>query len=233
MKRIRAVFITLITVIMLCGCEAVSDTAISGSSPNAKDKGISSIHLASANCSVEISEGDVLKDKYFTVNSSGAFTLSDISVENENPNVAAAELVEIKLESFVYYKITAKSEGTAKLHFKSGNGLAESETINVTVTKKQDMSSTEAKASSSEIKTSASAGSKQSKSSNITSSKSKSTVSTKSKSNNTARTGNTVYVTPKGKKYHYLESCGGKNSTATSLEQAKAQGKEPCKKCAQ
>ena len=41
-----------------------------------------------------------------------------------------------------------------------------------------------------------------------------------------------VYVTPSGKKYHYIKTCPGKNSTATTLSKAIASGKGPCKKCA-
>ena len=43
----------------------------------------------------------------------------------------------------------------------------------------------------------------------------------------------TVYKTPTGKRYHYLSTCGGKNSTATTLSQAIAMGLTPCQKCAQ
>ncbi|MBS7223980.1 MAG: hypothetical protein KH050_01375 [Clostridiaceae bacterium] len=42
----------------------------------------------------------------------------------------------------------------------------------------------------------------------------------------------TVYVTPTGKRYHYSASCGGKNATATTLENAKSRGLTPCSKCA-
>ena len=42
----------------------------------------------------------------------------------------------------------------------------------------------------------------------------------------------TVYVTPNGKKYHLSPSCGGKNAKATSLDEAKADGKTACGKCA-
>ena len=43
----------------------------------------------------------------------------------------------------------------------------------------------------------------------------------------------TVYVTPTGKRYHYISTCGGKNSTASTLNKAKARGLTPCQKCAQ
>ncbi len=44
-------------------------------------------------------------------------------------------------------------------------------------------------------------------------------------------TGRTVYVTPTGSKYHHDPQCGGKNSTATTLNRAKSMGLSPCSKC--
>ncbi|MCI8291269.1 MAG: hypothetical protein HFJ25_03325 [Clostridia bacterium] len=44
--------------------------------------------------------------------------------------------------------------------------------------------------------------------------------------------GQTVYITPSGEKYHYLSTCGGKNSKPIDLDSAKARGYGPCKKCA-
>ena len=43
--------------------------------------------------------------------------------------------------------------------------------------------------------------------------------------------GEHVYITPSGKKYHYSPSCGGENAFETTLEEALAEGKTPCKKC--
>ena len=45
-------------------------------------------------------------------------------------------------------------------------------------------------------------------------------------------TGQTVYVTPTGKRYHLDPDCGGKNSTPATLDAALARGLTPCKKCA-
>ena len=38
----------------------------------------------------------------------------------------------------------------------------------------------------------------------------------------------TVYVTPSGKRYHYLASCAGKNAAAADIASAKARGLTPC-----
>ncbi len=42
-----------------------------------------------------------------------------------------------------------------------------------------------------------------------------------------------VYRTPFGKKYHFDEECGGKNSFVVSLDEAQNAGLTPCSKCAQ
>ena len=41
----------------------------------------------------------------------------------------------------------------------------------------------------------------------------------------------TVYVTPSGKKYHFSNTCPGKNSTEITLDEALTSGREACKKC--
>lgn len=45
--------------------------------------------------------------------------------------------------------------------------------------------------------------------------------------------GDVVYITPTGKRYHLSATCGGKNSTESTLEIALDMGLTPCKKCAQ
>lgn len=60
-----------------------------------------------------------------------------------------------------------------------------------------------------------------------------STSSSASKPSGTTNyNGQTVYITPSGEKYHYLSTCGGKNSKPIDLDSAKARGYGPCKKCA-
>ena len=57
-------------------------------------------------------------------------------------------------------------------------------------------------------------------------------TTTQSTSTTTTDNSRTVYVTPTGKRYHYISTCGGKNSTASTLNKAKARGLTPCQKCA-
>ena len=63
----------------------------------------------------------------------------------------------------------------------------------------------------------------------ITTTKKSTTVTANSDENNTL----IVYKTPTGKRYHLIATCGGKNSTQTTLEDAIKLGLTPCKKCAE
>lgn len=56
---------------------------------------------------------------------------------------------------------------------------------------------------------------------------------TKNTSNSTTKpTGEQVYITPTGKKYHAIAKCGNtKSSTKVSLSNAQGKGLEPCQKC--
>lgn len=88
--------------------------------------------------------------------------------------------------------------------------------------------------------TSANANSSSNKSSStqVNSNKPNSSTTTNSKTNASASTTSnkndsmTVYITPTGKRYHYLSTCGGKNSKPTTKADAIARGLTPCQKCA-
>ena len=45
-------------------------------------------------------------------------------------------------------------------------------------------------------------------------------------------TSRTVYITPTGSKYHFDNNCNGGTYIASTLDEAKSMGLEPCKKCA-
>ena len=76
---------------------------------------------------------------------------------------------------------------------------------------------------------SSSSSSSTSSSASVSSGKQSSSSSVSSSTTNSQ----TVYVTPTGKRYHLKATCGGKNSRATTLSNAKSMGLTPCKKCAQ
>lgn len=115
-------------------------------------------------------------------------------------------------------------------------------TIKETVQPKQEEPKSSTPSSSSSTASSSSKASTSTSTSSSTQSKStKQTTSsstTKQSSSGSSTSSNTqnsqtVYVTPTGKRYHLSPTCGGKNSTATTLSNAKSMGLTPCKKCAQ
>lgn len=52
-----------------------------------------------------------------------------------------------------------------------------------------------------------------------------------SSSSSSKSSGNAVYITPTGKKYHYDGHCNGGTYIKSSLSEAKNKGLTPCKKC--
>ena len=54
------------------------------------------------------------------------------------------------------------------------------------------------------------------------------TPTTPSKPDDTSKL---VYITPTGKRYHFLKSCAGKNATETTITKAQQIGLTGCKKC--
>ena len=142
-------------------------------------------------------------------------TEDDIVISNTEPGVIKISDVSVSISdegdrSVLTFKVTAVSAGTSKVSVKSEDGKTESNEISVTVKEKST-----------------------SKTTSGTKSSQKSTNKTVDKTQNSeSDTSRTVYVTPHGEKYHFLSSCGGKNSRATTLDRAKASGKSPCSKCA-
>ena len=92
--------------------------------------------------------------------------------------------------------------------------------------------SSSSKASTS-TSTSSSTQSKSTKQTTSSSTTKQSSSGSSTSSSSSTQNSQTVYVTPTGKRYHLSPTCGGKNSTATTLSNAKSMGLTPCKKCAQ
>lgn len=122
-------------------------------------------------------------------------------------------------------QIKPLSEGNCEVFVKSSNGI-ESNKVSVKVTDREKLES-ENRAQEEEQKIET-----QTKREDSKKSQDSSNSNTKSSRNLNNTHGAKVYRTPKGKRYHYDPDCGGKNSTETTLEKAKAAGLTPCQKCA-
>jgi len=119
-----------------------------------------------------------------------------------------------------------------EINYKTGDssGPEYTGTTTQTSTSTSNKNTSTTSQSSTNKNTSTSSSNKNTSSSQTTTSKDKTSSSS---TNQEKDTSGTVYVTPTGKKYHLDPDCGGKNSTATTLNKAKANGKTACKKCAE
>lgn len=114
-----------------------------------------------------------------------------------------ADIIDIKANGKGGFDITPAEVGSTGFRIETSDGLISSDDINVTVAE-----------ASTDVGNSV-------------------TESNSNADGTSAISGDMVYVTNSGKKYHFSQSCGGINSTAVSLEEAEQRGYEPCKRCAQ
>lgn len=184
-----------------------------------------------------------------------------INPENTNDNIDSIEFKSsnesvAKIEKYnsncknneKYAKIIPVGEGECVIYTQFGDTIKSNE-VSVKVTdndrierekaaaeQAQKEAEEKAKAEAAKVQAQAAASttsSKQRKTTSTTSSTSKAkSKSTSSKASSNKSYGQSVYVTPTGKRYHYSPTCGGKNSTASTLSAAQARGLTPCKKCA-
>lgn len=135
-----------------------------------------------------------------------AYTLSGDRASGEKFNFVGydADIIDIKADGKGGFDITPAEVGSTSFRIETSDGLISSDDISVTVSEK-----------ATEV------------GNLITDSDNNAAP------NAAAISGDIVYVTKSGKKYHLSQSCGGANSTAVSLEEAEQSGYEPCKRCAQ
>lgn len=158
-------------------------------------------------------------------------------VTNEINNIEEQNAAENNLaveESNVNYENTTVSSTTSSEEVTNNNEQGIQNNAQPKVRRSTSNSSNKpAKSSGSTL------SSKSTTSSGTSSSKSSGSGSTSSSSSSSSSTsapitdGQTVYVTPTGKRYHLKASCAGKNATASTVSKAKSRGLTPCKKCAQ
>lgn len=171
---------------------------------------ITKISFAENYSFLTLSEGETSGDFVFTVSTNGkAFTFHDFIFSSDNPSVAFAVFENYHENDGIVFNIRAVGAGTAYIHFETVDGNVVSPTIKVTVVQShtQDETTTfEPSATAEEDEPS---------------------PQTEIAGENV---GETVYVTPHGKKYHSSAKCAGKNATEISLEEAK-KSYSPCKRC--
>ena len=142
------------------------------------------------------------------------------------------KIIKIVTEVLAFFVIVANlPANNANQNYDKNNAIETTSKINTNITNVLN----ETNASITNINTNEISTNKELKSNNSTSintSTSTQKTTTQSTSATTTDNSRTVYVTPTGKRYHYISTCGGKNSTASTLNKAKARGLTPCQKCA-
>lgn len=142
------------------------------------------------------------------------------------------KIIKIVTEVLAFFVIVANlPANNANQNYDKNNAIETTSKINTNITNVLNKTNT----SITNINTNETSTSKELESNNSTSintSTSTKKTTTQSTSATTKDNSRTVYVTPTGKRYHYISTCGGKNSTASTLNKAKARGLTPCQKCA-
>lgn len=205
---------------------------------------IESIQFDESNIEIDIKE---TKDILLKINPIDADKNELEFISTNSQIVEFTKNIEKSNEKFIYGKIKPIAEGEAEVY--STSNEIESNRIKITIVdrerienekrlaeEKAQREAEEAAAAEQAKKVAEEQArkqaqeqqAKQKKSTQVTT-KQQSTSTTSQNTNNSR----TVYKTPTGKRYHYLSTCGGKNSTATTLSQAIAMGLTPCQKCAQ
>lgn len=142
------------------------------------------------------------------------------------------KIIKIVTEVLAFFVIIANlPANNANQNYDKNNAIETTSKINTNTTNVLNKTNT----SITNINTNETSTSKELESNNSTSintSTSTKKTTTQSTSATTTDNSRTVYVTPTGKRYHYISTCGGKNSTASTLNKAKARGLTPCQKCA-
>lgn len=142
------------------------------------------------------------------------------------------KIIKIVTEVLAFFVIIANlPANNANQNYDKNNAIETTSKINTNTTNVLNKTNTNiTNINTNEISTNKELKSNNSTSINTSTSTKKTT--TQSTSATTKDNSRTVYVTPTGKRYHYISTCGGKNSTASTLNKAKARGLTPCQKCA-
>ena len=142
------------------------------------------------------------------------------------------KIIKIVTEVLAFFVIVANlPANNANQNYDKNNAIETTSKINTNTTNVLNKTNTNiTNINTNEISTNKELKSNNSTSINTSTSTKKTT--TQSTSATTTDNSRTVYVTPTGKRYHYISTCGGKNSTASTLNKAKARGLTPCQKCA-
>lgn len=225
--------------IMLTACFAGGKYYLLRSESSEK---ILSLELPPFSDDIVLHEGETVYEQYFEVIFENGFSSKDITFVSEDESVASAKYSLTDRNRYVCYKIKANSVGETYIYFTANGGETVSEKVKVVVLPKVTETITaEATDFSAEPTTDipfeedeTQTTEKQTEAQTTAHTEYVSEESTVERTTEkaTEARGDTVYIAPTGKRYHYSKTCAGKNASAVSEAEAKERGRTPCKKCA-
>lgn len=247
-KRIKHIAVILPIALIIIFLISIASMPSNTPDNNASEPSTSSTNIVEENKTIEITdlhfneseiEIDIKENKGITLQISPPDAeIESLEYCTSDEKIAVIEKTDASTDkNSITLKLKPVGEGNCEVYAKSGNGI-ESNKIKVRVVNNERIQAEEQARKEAEAKKEAEErakkeaekqAKKQSESSSQTSKAQNSTNLKSSSSNNS--NGRVVYKTPTGERYHYDPDCGGKNSTPTTLDEAKAHGLTPCKKC--
>lgn len=176
-----------------------------------------------------LNEGEKSDENYFEVIAENGFSPSDILLVSEDESVAVAKYSFTDRNRYVCFSVTGVSEGETDIYFVSEKYGVLSGKITVTVRPEEIV--TEAL----NVPYSYAPDDFSDEQGDITENDNpsdKTQTEINEEPSAEPQRGDTVWVAPTGKRYHYVKSCAGKNGFKVKKSEAISSGKTPCKKCA-
>lgn len=224
--------------IILTACFAGGKYYMFRSESNEK---ILSLELPPFSDDIVLHEGETVYEQYFEVIFENGFSSKDITFVSKDESVAAAKYSLTDRNRYVCYKVMANSVGETYIYFTANDGETVSEKVKVVVLPKvtgtvtseaTDLSSEPTDTPYEEDETQTTEKQTEVQTTAHTEYDSEESTAAKTTEKATEPQGDTVYIAPTGKRYHYSKTCAGKNATAVSKAEAQERGRTPCKKCA-
>lgn len=182
---------------------------------------------------ISIYEGETSQRYSFSLSQFSGYGKDSIEIVTDNSSVAAIMCDFLSSEDYIYFNVMGINEGSCTIYAKTKDGALKTEAITVNVIKDQSKTTTQAETTT-EVETTTETEAAASVVTTTEIQASENVVATTEATTTGATVADknrTVYITPTGSKYHYKETCAGKNAISASLSNVQ-QTHEPCKKCA-
>ncbi len=218
-KAVSLLIVIFVVASLFCSCEAYSFG------------NITKLEFSDDLSEIELNEGEVSDTLHLIVSSNGDFNPEIILTHSDKFEVAAVSESKYVVSNVMAFKISAFKKGTTYIWFETVDNRIKTKGIKVTVKAKAAREEhPEDKPIEDEPEEMAEKQPVKSVDETENTVQTPTAKSVESDEKNPQKP-STVYVTPKGKKYHFSKSCAGKNAKQTDFDTA-VKKYSPCKKCA-